>query len=54
MRNYEEIARKVRELEAEGKYKERNRLVPIWREAYYNFDFGFREGEEVRVVLYVS
>jgi transcription antitermination factor NusG len=47
MREYEAIAKKIQELQQQGKYEERNALVPVWREAYYKFDFGFKEGDEV-------
>lgn len=44
MRDFEVIAIEMRRLEKEGKWIERNALVPLWREAYHSYDFGFEEG----------
>lgn len=54
MRDFEVIAIEMRKLEKEGKWIERNALVPLWREAYYSYDFGFEEGQEVRYYPYPS
>jgi hypothetical protein len=47
MRDFEAIGIEMRMLEKAGKWHERNALVPVWREAYHSYDFGFEVGEEV-------
>lgn len=54
MRDFEAIGLEMDRLEKEGKWSERNELVPAWRKAYFSYDFGFEVGQEVVYYPYPS